>query len=93
MVRTKKGTQKQGGTSKPSPQKAKASPTKRHKAPNWDLDNDSALLKLAVKRGLIWDQIQIGFKTWEHRCPNETEKTLEKRWKLMIGKLLCVFEQ
>jgi hypothetical protein len=48
---------------------------------NWKIDDDKALLQALVKYKFAYDQVLNDFKKFQHRRPDETESSLEKRWK------------
>jgi hypothetical protein len=54
---------------------------KKRRKYNWKMEDDKALLELISKYNFSWDLILRDFTKHQHRRPNETEKSLEKRWK------------
>lgn len=64
----------------------KSQTQKRARKENWEMDDDLAFLQLVLKYKHAWDLILNDFKKFQHRRPDETEETLEKHWKNLIGK-------
>lgn len=60
--------------------------TKKRRKLNWAMEDDKNLLDLILKHNFAWDLILRDFKQFQHRRPNETEKSLEKRWKNLNSK-------
>lgn len=60
--------------------------TKKRRKLNWAMEDDKDLLELILKYNFAWDQILKDFQKFQHRRPNETEKSLEKRWKNLNSK-------
>lgn len=58
-----------------------AASEKKSRLENWDLDDDLALVLLIEKYKFAWDQIKLQMQNHQHRRLQDTEKTLEKRWK------------